>query len=228
LTALRASTGYRWLATASKWASPPGPAAAVTPPGACPTSESPRARRFALPEMHDPRTDAAIDALLAGRARRRGRPDATPWAIDAARHPLEGLISRVAWAEALEREGARVLRYGHVASMVVFELAPLSEPGTRDGWIERLAGPVAHAIRRGARETDLITRAAPGRFLVLLPETTETEASRFADRVLRDIRVWLEAMGAPIGVRAAASAAAAGDGGLEVALERGQELLRTG
>jgi GGDEF domain-containing protein len=181
--------------------------------------------------MHDPRTDEAIDALLAGRARRRGRPTTSPIPLDGARHPT-GLLSRVAWTEALARESARLERYGHVAAVAVFQLtdpagaASAATTGDPDGWLERLAGPVARTIRRGARETDLITRAGPGRYQVLLPETTESEAGLFAERVAADCGAWFGAIGAPLTIRASVAAATTGESQLEDALDRALALLK--
>jgi GGDEF domain-containing protein len=138
--------------------------------------------------------------------------------------PFEGLEPRIAWTQALARENARHQRYGRSASIVVFEARPLSEVAAMDGWMERVAGPIAHTIKRDARATDLITRSADARFQVLLPETTEAEAVHFADRVISDCGVWLGAIRAPVGVRAAASATH-GDLTLEDALIRAIEAL---
>jgi hypothetical protein len=173
--------------------------------------------------MHDPRTDEAIDALLAGRARHRGRPvRAVVPAEDGGM--LAGLESRVAWNEALRREDVRQQRYSRATSIVAFAIRPLSDAGRSGSWLERVASPIAHSIRRGARETDLITRAGPSLFQVLLPETTESEAAAFADRVVADCRIWLEAMAAPVAVHAAA-AGTTGDMDLGQALARALELL---
>ena len=201
----------------------PGPAA-VEPRQRRPlTSESPRARRFALPEMHDPRTDEAIDALLAGRARHRGRPVTALVPTENGR-PFDGLESRVAWNQALERENARQQRYSRATSIVAFGVQVLSEAGRAQGWQERVASPIAHAIRRGARDTDLVTRAGPGLFEVLLPETTESEAVAFADRIVSDCRIWLDAVAAPVAVRAAV-AGTTGDIDLAETLERAVALI---
>ena len=175
--------------------------------------------------MHDPRTDEAIDALLAGRARRRGRP-VTALVPGDGNRPFEGLEGRVAWNEALRREDARQQRYSRSTAIVAFLVRPLSEAARDDGWVERVAAPVAHSIRRGARETDLITRAGPGLYQVLLPETTESEAAGFAERVVSDCRIWLDAMAAPVVVNAAA-AGTTGDMGLDGTLARALELLGT-
>jgi GGDEF domain-containing protein len=173
--------------------------------------------------MQDPRTDEAIDALLAGRARRRGRP-MTALVQDGDERPLDGLESRVAWTAALHREGARQQRYSRATSIVAIRVRVRRETAHAEGWLDRMASPIAHAIRRGARETDLVTRAGPGLFQVLLPETTETEAAAFADRVVGDCRVWLEAMRVPVAIHAAA-AGTTGDTNLEETLERALGLV---
>lgn len=175
--------------------------------------------------MHDPRTDEAIDALLAGRARRRGRPIRALIPAEAG-PPLTGLESRISWTDALRREQARQQRYGHAASIVAFGIQPLTEVARLDGWLDRVAPPVAHAIRRGARETDLVTRTGPGLFQVLLPETTEIEAQALADRIVADCQVWLDAMAAPLAIRGAGAGIAANDDP-DAALDRALQALHT-
>jgi hypothetical protein len=195
--------------------------------GAIVTAEQPRAHRFALPRLDDPRTDEAIDALLAGAERHRGRPATEPLAIGG-RQAFEGLESRVAWMEALRREDARQARYRRAASVVIFEATALTRTDAADDWLNRIAGPIAHTVRRAARQTDRVTRATDNRSQVLLPETSEADAARFAQRVLADCAVWLNAMHAPVAVRASAAAATAtSEASLEDALDRALEALAT-
>lgn len=173
--------------------------------------------------MHDPRTDEAIEALLAGRARHRGRP-VTALVPAGDGRALAGLESRLAWNEALRREEARQQRYSRATSIVAVGVRPLAAAARSEGWLDRVANPIAHALRRAARETDLITRAGPGLFQVLLPETTESEAAAFADRAVGDCRVWLQAMAAPIAISATV-AGTTGDMDLTQTLDRALELL---
>lgn len=192
------------------------------------TADSPRAHRFSLPQLDDPRSDEAIDALLAGAERHRGRPASEPIAMGD-RHAFEGLENRIAWMDALRREDARQQRYRRAASIVVIEARALSRSSGADDWLSRSAGPIAHTIRRAARQTDRITRTSETRFLVLLPETSEVDASHFAERVLTDCAVWLNAANAPITVRASAAAATAtSELSLEDALGRALEALAEG
>jgi hypothetical protein len=203
----------------------PTQAGVATPPSRShPTSESTRVR-FALPQLEDPRTDEAIDALLDGATRKRGRPAPDPIRTRG-REASEGLESRISWMEALRREDARQARYRRVASIVVLEARSLTDAATATDWLGRIVGPLAHTIRRAARATDRVTRASETRFLVLLPETTEADAAHFAERVMDDCSVWLNAMHAPVAVRGAAAAATAtSDASLEDALVRAMEAL---
>jgi hypothetical protein len=131
--------------------------------------------------------------------------------------------------DALKREDTRQQRYRHAASVVVFEAQALTDTEIAGDWLGRIAGPIAHTIRRTARATDRITRASETRFLVLLPETTEGDAANYAERVLADCSVWLNVMHAPVAVRASAAAAAAtSEHGLEDALARAIEALAGG
>jgi len=49
--------------------------------------------------------------------------------------------------------------------------------------IDRIAAPIGEAIRHEARETDRCARVGPSRFHLLLPETQQTQAVHFADRL---------------------------------------------
>jgi hypothetical protein len=179
--------------------------------------KSTRKRRFALPDLADERAEGVIEAYISSPERGHRRE------ADGARQPAGGtnpllaLDNRIAWNEALTREDARHRRYRRPSAIVVVGVQPRARAGDPDDWLNRLAGPIAHVLRRGARETDLVTRATEGRFQVLLPETSAAEAERFAARVLADCDVWVRAVGAPVDVRVA-SAAATGEVDLEGAL----------
>jgi GGDEF domain-containing protein len=128
--------------------------------------------------------------------------------------------------DALRREDARQARYRRAASIVIFEAMPLTQTETAEDWLARIAGPIAHTVRRAARQTDRVTRASDTRLQVLLPETSEADAARFAQRVLADCAVWLNAMHAPVAVRASAAAATAtSEASLEDALDRALEAI---
>jgi PleD family two-component response regulator len=176
--------------------------------------------------MDDERVDAAISSFLSGPQHRRGRREAAVANAIAGNSPIASatngfaaLETRIAWMEALRREAARSTRYRRPAAVLVLAAVPNVESVAATAWLGRVAGPIAHALHRGIRDTDLVTRTGDARFQVLLPETAEPEARQVADRVVMDCQVWLQAVAAPLTVRAA-TAATAPDSTLEMALER--------
>lgn len=86
--------------------------------------------------------------------------------------------TRADWDIALRHEDARVARYGRPAAVLAVRIR-LVKLGAADPYAVRIGG----AIRQQARETDRVTRVAPDRFQVLLPETVEAEATVLAERV---------------------------------------------
>ncbi|MBI3745947.1 MAG: hypothetical protein HY264_05385 [Chloroflexi bacterium] len=183
--------------------------------------QSTRARRFSLPDMADGRVDEAISSFLSGPQHRRGRrePVAAPGAGGPATGAFSALETRIAWEEALRRESARSARYRRPAAVMVISAIPTARTPEARAWLGRIAGAMAHAVHRGLRDTDLVTRTGDARFNVLLPETTEREVRHVADRIVLDCQVWLKAVGAPVAIRAF-SAAIATDSSLDMALER--------
>jgi len=171
--------------------------------------------------MADGRVDEAISSFLSGPQHRRGRrePVAAPGAAGGGPGAFAGLETRIAWEEALHRESARSARYRRPAAVLVISAVPTARTPEATAWLGRIAGAMAHAVHRGLRDTDLVTRTGDARFNVLLPETTEREVRHVADRIVLDCQVWLTAVGAPVAVRAV-SAATASDSTLDMALER--------
>jgi hypothetical protein len=213
------------------------------------TSESTRARRFALPDHgSDERGDQAIEAFLDGPAVRRQRPTArkrprrsypnssnrktTATAVVPASEPdprrgvagamrpvtdIRTIPGRLEFNAALERESMRSARYGRPASVAIVELVPQRVSQQVDIWLRSLAGPVSRTLRQSARATDLVARVANARFQVLLPETPEAGAGRFAERVSTACQTSIDDAGAPVAVRVRV-AVATPDHSLEEAL----------
>ena len=135
-----------------------------------------------LPADHvDERAGEHIEAFLEGppiRARRPARKRAPrPELLRPVRREIP-LDTRPDWDAALRHEDARIARYGRHAAVLVVRLRM-----HRLETIERYAPRVAAIVRETARETDRVTRAAPDRFHVLMPETSEAEAATLAERV---------------------------------------------
>ena len=141
-----------------------------------------RRPRFVLPAEHhdeDERVGEVIEAFLDGppekpRKASRPRPRRTLYAV---RRPVP-MDTRPDWDRALRHEDARFARYGRPATVLVIRLR-VPTPGAED----RFAGRVGSIVREHARETDRVTRAAPDRFQLLLPETEEAEGDVLAGRI---------------------------------------------
>ncbi|MEO8208311.1 MAG: hypothetical protein ABI598_04685 [Chloroflexota bacterium] len=187
-----------------------------------PTSNRPR--RFSMPDLGDDGVDAAIEAFLSGPQDTRGRSTVAETPRRRASH-LAPVSDHDAWMDALHRESQRSERYGRPAAVLIIAGLPDADTDAARNWLTRIEGPILHAIRRGIRETDLVTRAAPATFHVLQPETSDRDARHAAARIVADCEIWLEAMLAPIVLRSAAAAALPGLT-LEATLARALEELR--
>lgn len=69
-------------------------------------------------------------------------------------------------------------RYARPASVLVIRIE-----NVRPSSADRVAARVGEILREHARETDRVTRAAPDRFHILLPETEQEEAEVLAERI---------------------------------------------
>lgn len=180
--------------------------------------EPSRARRFSLPDLADERVDESIRSFLSGPKHRRGRREPAV-APSVGGYSFVTLETRMAWVEALSRETARSARYMRPAAVMVIAGEANTDSLDARAWLARVAGPIAHTVQRGIRETDLVTRTGDARFQILLPETTGPEAAHVAERMIADCDVWLKAARAPVTVRAS-SAGTSSDSTLEAALDR--------
>lgn len=108
--------------------------------------------------------------------------------------PLTGLLLPAEWNHIISDEDARIHRYGHSATVVLFELDGLDRLvgvfGAAAG--ERVLPAVADTISRLARGADHVARLGPSRFGVLMPETNEVEAVNYVERVREACELWLE------------------------------------
>jgi hypothetical protein len=130
-------------------------------------------------------------------------PGADPRRGVAVHRPIDirTLPGRLEFGAALERESLRSSRYGRPACVAIVELVPERQSQQIDIWLRSLAGPVSRTLRQSARVTDLVARTANARFQVLLPETAEAGAGRFAERISSACQTSIDATGAPVAVR---------------------------
>lgn len=153
-----------------------------------------RPRRFVLPAEEDARTTEAIEGFLNGQRPRRRGPSPAVLALRGRGSPLvrpdplSALETRLDWLEALAREEARHARYRRPVTIVVFELRFLGGPGA--GGTAMLVRDFLTVLRRETRVTDRIARLGPTRFVVLLPETTELQASHLIERLRAQTAAW--------------------------------------
>ena len=176
------------------------------------TSESTRARRFALPDLADERTGESIEAFLHGRKKRPARTAIVP-VEEAQVHArtgdavaLRSMPGRLEWNAAVERESARGARYERPAAVAIFELRPLRASATMDSWLREHAAPVGQLLLRSSRATDLVARVAATRFQILLPETSEEAATGFVERIVGECQEQLQTLGAPLRLTASVAA----------------------
>jgi len=130
-------------------------------------------------------------------------PEVDPRRGVAVQRPVDirTLPGRLEFGAALERESQRSARYGRPACVAIVELVPERPNQQAEVWLRSLAGPVSRTLRQGARATDLVARTANARFQVLLPETAEPGAGRFAERISSACQSSIDATGAPVAVR---------------------------
>ena len=143
----------------------------------------PRVRRFTLPDHDDARVHRVVEGLLSangnGHHPDRGRVRPAP------NDPFLGLVPRLEWTVAFDHEAHRRARYGRPVAIVALELGPSRDP-------DRSVRHAARMLRRESRDVDRIARVGPRRFHVLLSETRERGARRYAERMCD---AWREARG---------------------------------
>jgi GGDEF domain-containing protein len=186
------------------------------------TSESTRARRFALPDLEDERAESSIQAFLDGpeiRRRRPARPEDGAVSDRRTGVELRSLPGRLEWNAALERESLRARRYGRPASVAIVEIRHERPGMSVEPWLRTLTGPISRALREESRSTDLVARVASTRFQLLLPETNEAGAERLAMRLAGRCREQLRTTAAPVLIRVSVAGTGAGDS-LEDALRQ--------
>ena len=169
------------------------------------TSESTRARRFALPDLADNRAGESIEAFLHGRGTKSARAlQVHPSPGDAV--ALRAMPGRQEWNAAIERETARTSRYERPAAIAVLELRPLRPTGAMDSWLRVHAAPLGQVLLRSSRASDVVARISTARFHVLLPETTAEAAGEFVERIVAECQERLQEEGAPLRIKAGVAA----------------------
>ena len=102
---------------------------------------------------------------------------------------LTGLPNFRSFHARLEEEVARAHRYGHPLSCAMVDLDGLKEINDRLGHAagNRAIVALADAVREELRDTDFAARYGGDEFVVLLPQTGESQAAQFAERLRRQL-----------------------------------------
>jgi diguanylate cyclase (GGDEF)-like protein len=104
--------------------------------------------------------------------------------------PLTGLWNYRRLLESLRAEIARSDRTGRPFAVVFFDMNGLKRINDEHGHLagSRALCRVANALRRSCRTTDLPARFGGDEFAVVLPETSQTGAERFTERIFAWLR----------------------------------------
>ena len=108
----------------------------------------------------------------------------------ATRDPLTGAYNRHYLGEMIEKERARVQRYGSKVSLVMADFVDFHRVNVEFGHLEgdRVLREAAGALLDAVREVDVLVRYGGDEFLIVMPETGEEEARRASERIRECIR----------------------------------------
>lgn len=113
---------------------------------------------------------------------------------------LTGLPNFRSFHARLEEEVARAHRYGHPLACAMVDLDGLKEINDRMGHAagNRAIVALADAVREELRDTDFAARYGGDEFVVLLPQTNETQGAQFAERLRRRLADVSQDAGLPV------------------------------
>ncbi len=99
--------------------------------------------------------------------------------------PLTGLSSRRYLEEQMGVEFKRAVRYNHSLSLLMVDLDHFKKINDTLGHLagDRVLSEVGRRLARAVRETDFIGRYGGEEFVVILPETTASDATQLAEKM---------------------------------------------
>ena len=103
--------------------------------------------------------------------------------------PLTGVANRRALNERLQAELQRCHRYGRALGCILLDVDHFKTINDRHGHLigDRVLQALARLLRSAVRELDFVARYGGEEFVILLPETDLAGATRFAERLRREI-----------------------------------------
>ena len=113
---------------------------------------------------------------------------------------LTGLPNFRSFHARLEEEVARAHRYGHHLACAMVDLDGLKQINDRLGHAagNRAILALADAVREELRDTDFAARYGGDEFVVLLPQTSESQGALFAERLRKRLAQVSEQAGLPV------------------------------
>jgi diguanylate cyclase (GGDEF)-like protein len=131
--------------------------------------------------------------------------------------PLTSLWNRRVFAERLEDEMARHVRYGHKVSLMMMDIDAFKQVNDRHGHLagDRVLTAVSDLLRESLRTTDIASRYGGDEFALILPSVGKTEAYAAAEKLRTLIeqmamRVQRDGLREDVAVRVSIGVAAAG------------------
>lgn len=130
---------------------------------------------------------------------------------------LAGLAEAATWEDLVREESARAARFGRPSMVVTATLPQLEDVAERWGRdaADRVVAEITRVLESEGRAVDRMALLGDSTFGILLPETSELGASRFAERVRAATDAWLIAAGLSVRLELA-WANVPGDGGGDV------------
>jgi two-component system cell cycle response regulator len=113
---------------------------------------------------------------------------------------LTGLPNFRSFHARLEEEVSRAHRYGHPLACAMVDLDGLKEINDKLGHAagNRAIVALADAVREELRDTDFAARYGGDEFVVLLPQTNESQGAQFAERLRRRLIEVSQEAGLPV------------------------------
>ena len=181
---------------------------------------TPDGSRFSLPGEGRGAT-SAYDPTAAGSS---VSPGPAPGGM--ARDPLTGLEGPAGWSRIMETENARLLRYRRPVTVVMAEVEGLRRLAEKLGQepVDRLLPVIADAFRREARSSDWVARIGDARFAAFLPETDESQAVNYVERIRLVCDPWLYSAAVPLRLAIGWSSPSASSD-MEFALQRAEDRM---
>jgi diguanylate cyclase (GGDEF)-like protein len=126
---------------------------------------------------------------------------------------LPGLAEATTWEDLVREESARAARFERPSMVVTATLPQLEDFAERWGRdaADRVVAEITRVLESEGRAVDRIALLGDSTFGILLPETGELGASRFAERVRAAADAWLIAAGLSVRLEFAWANVPAGD-----------------